>query len=365
MAPKHNPKNQRSGQQLHHSTPTTPQSTISPHANSSKSESPRSAEANSQPAPINVDPSIEASLVEDSLVEDDKLARVLALHARWDYENTEEQALEGESLKARQRTRCRELGLIIFGFPLHDPQVEAICTLFYEQRDLLLLAKTGFGKSFIFQLVPFLSARPGVVLTLMPLKLLQIEQSEMINRIPRGKGIVLNGENNNKRVLEDIARGGYTHIFTSPEIALSKKFKNCILDQPSFTDRLCLLAVDEIHLVEEWGKNFRPMYAEIEKVQKRIPCYVPLLGVSATLTKSVRTRVVEKAGFLPNYHLMQTSLDRLEIMQIHRFESLKFFQNAREAEAEVRKENCLNLFLRMMKKSGGKVYLHLVFAGVA
>lgn len=248
MTPKRNPKKQKSAQQLR----TTPQSTTSPYANSSKSNSPRSAEANSQPDPASMNPSIEASLVED-----DKFARVLSLHARyW------KAGLEGESLQARQQTRCRELGLIIFGFPLHNAQVEAICTLFYEQRDLLLLAKRAFGKSLIFQLIPFLSARPGVVLTLMPLKLLQAEQSEMINRIPRGRGIILSGKNNNKRVLEDIARGGYTHVFTSPEIALSKKFKNCILDQTSFTDCLCLLAVDEIHLVEEWGKNFRPMYAE-------------------------------------------------------------------------------------------------------
>ena len=195
--------------------------------------------------------------------------------------------------------------------------MEAICTLFYKQRDLLLLAKTEFGKSLIFQLVPFLSAKPGVVLTLMPLKLLEAEQSEMINRIPQGKGIVLNGENNNKQGLDDIVKGGYTHVFTSPEIAFSKRFKNSVLDQTFFTDRLALLAVDEIHLVEEWGNNFRPMYAEIEKVRKRIPCYVSLLGVSATLTKNVRSQVVEKAGFLPNHHLMQTSLDWPEIMQIH------------------------------------------------
>ena len=78
---------------------------------------------------------------------DEKMARAMALHARWKYEYTKEQALEGDALKARQQTRCRELGLIVFGFTLHDAQVEAICTLFFEQRDLLLLAKTGFGKS--------------------------------------------------------------------------------------------------------------------------------------------------------------------------------------------------------------------------
>lgn len=61
------------------------------------------------------------------------------------------------------------------------------------------------------------------------------------------------------------------------------------------------------------------MYTEIEKVRKRIPCHVPLLGVSATMTKSTCSRVIAKAGSLLEHRLMQTSLDRPEIMQIHRF----------------------------------------------
>lgn len=60
-----------------------------------------------------------------------------------------------EALEARQRNRCKELGLIVFGFTLHEAQVEAIQTLSFEQKDLLLLAKTGFVKSLIFQLLPF------------------------------------------------------------------------------------------------------------------------------------------------------------------------------------------------------------------
>ncbi|MCJ1349719.1 hypothetical protein MMC31_007960 [Peltigera leucophlebia] len=161
----------------------------------------------------------------------------MALHARWKYEDTEEQVLEGDALKARQQTRCRELGLIVFGFTLHDTQVEAICTLFYDKRDFLLLAKTGFGKSLIFQLLPFMTTPIGVVLILMPLKLLQAEQSEIINRLPQGKAIILNGENSQKSTLAEVAKGGYTHVFTSPEIALSKKFKKCILDQYRISKR--------------------------------------------------------------------------------------------------------------------------------
>lgn len=164
-----------------------------------------------------------------------------------------------------------------------------------------------------------MTATSDIVLILMPLKLLQVEQSELINQLPWGKRIVLNGENNMRNTFADIANGGYIHVFISPEIALSKKFKSSILDQNSFINCLCLLAIDELYLVEEWGKNFRPMYAQLEKVWKQIPCHISLLGLLATLTKSIRLKVVKKAGFLPNYWLMQMTLGRPEIMQIHCF----------------------------------------------
>lgn len=86
--------------------------------------------------------------------------------------------------------------MIIFGFTLDEAQVDAIWTLFYEQRDLLLHAKTGFGKSLIFQLLPFMTSPTGIVLILMPLKLLQVEQNAIINRTPNGKAIALTGDNN-------------------------------------------------------------------------------------------------------------------------------------------------------------------------
>ena len=153
----------------------------------------------------------------------------------------------------------------------------------------------------------------------MPLKLLQAKQSKFINQIPQTKGMVLNGKNNTRNVIATIANKRYTHVFTSSKIALFKKFKSSVFDQNSFTNRLCLLAIDEIHLLKEWGKNFRPMCAKIEKVQRRISCHVYLLWVSATLTKNFHLRVVKKAWFLPNYKLMQTPLNCQKIIQIHRF----------------------------------------------
>ena len=120
--------------------------------------------------------------------------------------------------------------MAVFGFELQKGQVEAVSILFYERRDLLLLAKTGFGKSLIFQILPFMFHLTGVVIILMPLKLLQAEQNSMINRIASRKAIALTEENNNKAVQQAIACQNFIHVFTSPEIAFSKKFKANVLD---------------------------------------------------------------------------------------------------------------------------------------
>lgn len=67
---------------------------------------------------------------------------------------------------------------------------------------------------------------PEVVVISMPLKLLQTEQYAIINYFPNSKVIVLSGNNNYKLVQLNIARRNYTHVFTSFEIALSKKFRS-------------------------------------------------------------------------------------------------------------------------------------------
>lgn len=178
----------------------------------------------------------------------------------------------------------------------------------------------------------------SVVLILMPLKLLQAEQSQMINWIPNSKALVLNGENNYKHIHKQVARGDYTYIFTSPEIVLLKKFNKNILDDTKFTRRLCLLAVDEIHLVDQWDQAFCSLYAKIEKVWKKIPCYIPLLGISTTLTKQAQVCIFDKVEFKSDYRLMQTSLDRPEIMQIYKF-------------MEYAKASCLDLQFILPKKA--------------
>lgn len=97
---------------------------------------------------------------------------------------------------------------------------------FLRAKGSPFLAKTGFVKSLIFQLISFMLDPTGVVFILMPLKLLQAEQNGMINRVPTGKAIALARENNQKSVQESIARESYTHVCTSPKIVLPSSAKS-------------------------------------------------------------------------------------------------------------------------------------------
>ena len=68
----------------------------------------------------------------------------------------------------------------------------------------------------------------------------------------------------------------------SPEIAITKEFNTDVLMSQSFSSRLILLAIDELHLIFEWA-DFRPAYAELQILRSRISQSVSVIGVTATL----------------------------------------------------------------------------------
>lgn len=78
-----------------------------------------------------------------------------------------------------------------------------------------------------------------------------MKQNKLINKLLKRRGIIFNGENSSNNVFTKVCKGGYIYIFTSLEIAISKRFKKYIFDHLSFTNYDYLLVIDEIHLVEE------------------------------------------------------------------------------------------------------------------
>src|SRR4029077_1183166 len=86
----------------------------------------------------------------------------------------------------------------VFGFEPNNKQVEAIRHLLFDKSDLILIAKTGFGKSIIFQAFPLIQGESKhASLIIMPLNLLQEEQAEKLKTIAAGANpFVLNGDTN-------------------------------------------------------------------------------------------------------------------------------------------------------------------------
>ena len=97
---------------------------------------------------------------------------------------------------------------------------------------------------------------------------------------------------------------------------MSKSFNDNVLRHSSFFSKLCLLAIDELHLVSEW-REFRSDYFGLGILRARLPDGIPFLGASATLDRQTVEVVKESCTFVPNTAVIKTPLDRPEIyMQV-------------------------------------------------
>ena len=156
--------------------------------------------------------------------------------------------------KAEQDIAIEEAVQLLYPYPPREGQRDALRQLIYQKTDLILIAKTSFGKSMILQAVSVL-VRKSVTVVVLPLIQIGQEQTEYITRIG-GKPCFLNADSINTKVLEEVEDGKYTHILISPELAVSEKFHKTATN-PKFIDRLSLVVIDEAHLVSQWGSSFQ------------------------------------------------------------------------------------------------------------
>lgn len=151
------------------------------------------------------------------------------------------------TLYALQKSKRKKFRLIVFEFTIYKAEINAIYILFFEKKDLLLFANISFRKSLIFQILLFFILVLRVVLTLILLKLLQIEQNELINKLSRVKNIIFNSKNCSNIMFIEVFKGRYIYVFLSLKIAITKRVKKYIIHHIFFTDYLCLLFIDDIN----------------------------------------------------------------------------------------------------------------------
>src|SRR6202007_698069 len=95
--------------------------------------------------------------------------------------------------KDKQLDCLKEAVELVYGF---QGKPESIWSLLVQREDRILVAKTGYGKSVVPQLLPLIM-KNSTVLILPPLNALGAEQLGDIEKLPLAKPIWLHAGNNN------------------------------------------------------------------------------------------------------------------------------------------------------------------------
>lgn len=174
-----------------------------------------------------------------------------------------------------------------------EPRPEQIRTLFrliYGKGDVLLIARTGFGKSIIFHAYTILTGL--ITLQLIPLSKLGDEQLADIRRYPGTSPCLVDSRTKagEDKLLKGIAKGEYTHVLLGPEQASSRSFRK-ILRTIGLQAKFGLVALDEVHLVVDW-ELFRPAFTQFGELRTILREDIVWFGCTATLDRRSTTRVL-------------------------------------------------------------------------
>ena len=176
-------------------------------------------------------------------------------------------------------------------------QLETIERLVGRRERVLLVQRTGWGKSAVY----FIATRmlrdrgSGPTLLVSPLLALMRNQIEAAQRMGvRAETINSTNQADWDLVLGRLAEDTVDLLLISPERLANQKFRTEVL--PEVGRRSGLLVIDEAHCISDWGHDFRPDYRRITRVLGLLPAGVPVLCCTATANDRVTGDVVIQLG---------------------------------------------------------------------
>ena len=169
-----------------------------------------------------------------------------------------------------------------------DGQWEAIDALVNRKAKLLVVQRTGWGKSAVY----FIATRilrdrgAGSTLIVSPLLALMRNQIEAAQRL-NIQAMTINSTNRDDwpAIIARIQSNEVDALLISPERLANDEFVETVL--LPIANRIGLLVVDEAHCISDWGHDFRPDYRRLVNVLRRMPANMPVLGTTATANNRV------------------------------------------------------------------------------
>lgn len=179
----------------------------------------------------------------------------------------------------------------------HPDQWEAIEALVSQRKRLLVVQRTGWGKSMIYFLATRLlrDQQAGFTLLISPLLALMRNQVEAAERI-HIKAVTINSANTQQwqSITEQLQHNAIDILLISPERLANDEFReNQLLP---IANRIGLFVVDEAHCISDWGHDFRPDYRRIKHIIQLLPPNVPVLATTATANDRVIVDVQAQVG---------------------------------------------------------------------
>lgn len=176
-----------------------------------------------------------------------------------------------------------------------EGQWESIDALVNDRSRVLVVQRTGWGKSMVYFLATRILRDQGRGPTLIISPLLAL----MRNQVMAARRINLNARAINSstyRQWDTIEKDLYGNtvdlLLVSPERLAKERFQSKVVQLVSFG----LIVVDEAHCISDWGHDFRPDYRRIIALLKQLPPNLPVVGTTATANDRVVNDIKQQLG---------------------------------------------------------------------
>ncbi|MGL5810685.1 MAG: RecQ family ATP-dependent DNA helicase [Nocardioides sp.] len=176
-----------------------------------------------------------------------------------------------------------------------DGQLEAVSALVADRSRVLVVQRTGWGKSAVYFVATALRRGEGAGPTLIVSPLLALMRDQVAAAERAGiRAVTMNSANATDwdDVRSALAADEVDVLLVSPERLNNPRFRDEQL--PDLARRCGLLVIDEAHCVSDWGHDFRPDYRRVRDLLAGLPAGTPVLATTATANARVVTDVVEQ-----------------------------------------------------------------------
>jgi ATP-dependent DNA helicase RecQ len=169
-----------------------------------------------------------------------------------------------------------------------DGQEEAIRHIVEGRGRLLVVQRTGWGKSFVYFIAAKLLREQGHGPTLLISPLLALIRNQLLPA--RRMGVRADTINSDNPVQWDGVERALINdqldvLLISPERLANERFRAQVLSRAGA--RITLLVIDEAHCISDWGHDFRPHYRLLERIVRALPPNLRLLATTATANDRV------------------------------------------------------------------------------